>query len=136
MPFFNFDAPATNEIVSHQFWIYWAATLPVTIIVIILWTIWYIWTVKNRQPEDEKESVDHSVFGRINLAEEAMRGAESSRRLGRNRNFVDGKWVIVEPLVSHQGGYRSGPPPPSTWKTIKERVFRRRYSISAAKYFV
>jgi hypothetical protein len=144
--------------VSRQFWIYWAVTLPVTIIVVVLWGTWYIRTVKKLQPEDEKENVDHSVFGRINLDEEAAGGKSH----GTNRRFIDGKWVIMEPSGPPPSTHRMGPlppppqnspvavplpvpdfrrrgspiillpaPSPSMWKRIKEGVFRRRYSSSS-----
>jgi hypothetical protein len=126
--------------------------------------------------------VDDSLFGRINLVKETHNPSNSHPH-ARNRIFVDGKWVIVEPPApprigpppaGHRGGHpppppsywpggppRPGPPPgpgprpnippiivlrrerspsgrrrrpTSTWETIKERMFRKR-SLSSSSSF-
>ncbi|KAL7919731.1 hypothetical protein ACQKWADRAFT_300623 [Trichoderma austrokoningii] len=35
--FFNYDAPTKTWGFSHEFWIYWAVTIPVTVVTIFLW---------------------------------------------------------------------------------------------------
>ncbi len=52
MTFFNFQNEGPE--VSSQFWIYWAVTVPVTIVIV---GIWYIWE-KRRDARYDKEDED------------------------------------------------------------------------------
>ena len=52
MTFFNFQNPGPS--VSDQFWIYWAVTIPVTILIV---AIWYVWE-KRREKRYDKEDTD------------------------------------------------------------------------------
>jgi membrane protein implicated in regulation of membrane protease activity len=52
MTFFNFQDNATY--VSGQFWIYWAVTIPVTVVIV---GIWYVWE-KRREKKYDKEDTD------------------------------------------------------------------------------
>lgn len=60
MTFFNFQNN-TDPVVSNKFWIYWAVTVPVTMVIT---AIWYVWEKRrerkyNREDEDlEKGSED------------------------------------------------------------------------------
>lgn len=38
MTFFNFQQP--GQAVSNQFWIYWAVTIPTTIMIVAMWYVW------------------------------------------------------------------------------------------------
>jgi len=52
MTFFNFQNEGPE--VSGQFWIYWAVTVPVTIVIV---GIWYVWE-KRRDAKYDKEDED------------------------------------------------------------------------------
>jgi hypothetical protein len=52
MTFFNFQNEGPE--VSSQFWIYWAVTVPVTIVIV---GIWYVWE-KRRDARYDKEDED------------------------------------------------------------------------------
>jgi hypothetical protein len=51
MTFFNFQN--SGPTVSGQFWIYWAVTIPVTMIIV---GIWYIWEKKREARYDKEDS--------------------------------------------------------------------------------
>jgi hypothetical protein len=81
-PWFNFTAP-TSSILSSQFWIYWAVSIPLTIIVILLWAIWYRWSVNRHRIEDERQSDKEAIFGAFEypeLPEFAFRNPTLSER--------------------------------------------------------
>lgn len=52
MTFFNFQDG--NSVVSPQFWIYWAVTIPVTVVIT---AIWYVWE-KRREAKYDREDMD------------------------------------------------------------------------------
>lgn len=52
MTFFNFQNDGPE--VSSRFWIYWAVTVPVTIVIV---GIWYVWE-KRRDARYDKEDED------------------------------------------------------------------------------
>jgi hypothetical protein len=53
MTFFNFQNSGAPS-VSEQFWIYWAVTIPVTMIIV---GVWYVWE-KKREARYNKEDTD------------------------------------------------------------------------------
>ena len=40
MPMFNWDASGSARSIDRHFWIYWAVTLPLTVVVIVVWLAW------------------------------------------------------------------------------------------------
>jgi hypothetical protein len=44
-----FDWGATDEVVSSYFWVYWAVTIPLTILVVVGWRLWWGWEERNYQ---------------------------------------------------------------------------------------
>lgn len=40
MPLFQWDVDAPSSIVSNRFWIYWAVTVPLTILTVVSWFLW------------------------------------------------------------------------------------------------
>lgn len=52
MTFFNFQNG--EDTVSSQFWIYWAVSIPLTMIIV---GIWYVWE-KRREAKYDKEDTD------------------------------------------------------------------------------
>ena len=68
MPLFRWDAPLSKDgIVSRHFWIYWAVTVPLTIVVLV---VGYLWTraqiQRSKIKNDEKDRLEYQrdVFGR------------------------------------------------------------------------
>lgn len=53
MTFFNFQN-GEGPSVSEQFWIYWAVTIPVTVIIV---GVWYVWE-KRTEARYNKEDAD------------------------------------------------------------------------------
>ena len=54
MPLFDWNSPASSSILSSKFWIYWAVTIPTTILVLVVWRFWYVfdeWRWNNMQNE-------------------------------------------------------------------------------------
>ncbi|KAH9210510.1 hypothetical protein DL95DRAFT_343006, partial [Leptodontidium sp. 2 PMI_412] len=39
MPLFDWQAPA-DSVLSSRLWVYWAVTIPATLVVLIAWRIW------------------------------------------------------------------------------------------------
>lgn len=40
MPLFDWDTSGSHN--GNKFWIYWATTLPATILVLAVWRVWYV----------------------------------------------------------------------------------------------
>ena len=49
------------SVVSNRFWIYWAVTIPLTILVIIIWRVWWLWQERSYQ-EEVKEAVGNPDY--------------------------------------------------------------------------
>jgi hypothetical protein len=41
MPLFNWDAATTETILSQRFWMFWAVSAPLTIVICVIWGLWY-----------------------------------------------------------------------------------------------
>jgi len=41
----------SSETVSKKFWIYWAVTIPLTLLVMALWRLWWLWQERLYQKE-------------------------------------------------------------------------------------
>ncbi|KAF3939987.1 hypothetical protein ABW19_dt0201392 [Dactylella cylindrospora] len=52
MPMFDWDATASDLVISHRFWVYWAISLPLTCIVLGGTVFWTWWKQRLRQKED------------------------------------------------------------------------------------
>jgi hypothetical protein len=50
-----------SSVVSNRFWIYWAVTIPLTVLVIIIWRVWWLWQERSYQDE-VKEAVGNPDF--------------------------------------------------------------------------
>ena len=63
MPMFNWQTEITQEILSPWLWIYWAVTVPLTIVVILVWYIWIRRTDILHRDEnlDRVNSLDHKI---------------------------------------------------------------------------
>jgi hypothetical protein len=57
MPMFDWSASGTSaeadnpKTVSQKFWIYWAVTIPLTLLVMILWRLCWLWQERLYQRE-------------------------------------------------------------------------------------
>ena len=40
MNFFEFEAASKTVVVGNTFWVYWAITIPFTVLVVIVWNVW------------------------------------------------------------------------------------------------
>jgi hypothetical protein len=40
MPVFRWNAPSGNDVINHRIWVYWAVTIPLTILTILLYWLW------------------------------------------------------------------------------------------------
>jgi hypothetical protein len=47
MSMFDWNAPKGMRVLSDRFWIYWAVTVPFTLLVLTIWIIWYKWHRKH-----------------------------------------------------------------------------------------
>ncbi|KAF8847793.1 hypothetical protein BDZ45DRAFT_606884, partial [Acephala macrosclerotiorum] len=55
---FKFSDPSPGRLVSKDFWIYWAVTIPVTC---ILFLFWLSWLSKIRNQEEADNHVKHNI---------------------------------------------------------------------------
>ena len=56
MPLFNWQADTGDLVVSTRFWVYWAISIPLTVVVVLLWIIWIRMTDRRRRKEDEERA--------------------------------------------------------------------------------
>ena len=57
MPFFNMTVDVTGNTsleTRPQFWIYWAITIPLTLLILALWIVWLQSTTRKHEKEDEE----------------------------------------------------------------------------------
>lgn len=40
MPLFQWDAASDGMVVSKRFWVYWAVTIPLTVLTLVVWVLW------------------------------------------------------------------------------------------------
>ena len=40
MPLFRWDAVDDGMVVSKRFWVYWAVTIPLTVLTLMVWVLW------------------------------------------------------------------------------------------------
>lgn len=69
MPMFDWDA-AENKLVNRRFWLYWAVTIPLTILVLTVWSIWVYFSGRLDRRQKFKDKI-----------------ARTRRNLGRVRKF-------------------------------------------------
>lgn len=54
MPLFNWQASTEREIAGPYFWMYWAITIPLTLLVLGSWAIWIHFKQKKQAKEDKE----------------------------------------------------------------------------------
>jgi hypothetical protein len=54
IPMFNWDATEGEKVVENRFYIYWAVTIPLTIVVLAVWAIWVRAILRVYSREDAK----------------------------------------------------------------------------------
>jgi hypothetical protein len=59
MPFFSWTGPQGGYVISDRFWIYWAFTIPTTLVVFVAYTFWFMGAItrKRRAAVKIKEDV-------------------------------------------------------------------------------
>ncbi|MCJ1478524.1 hypothetical protein MMC13_007204 [Lambiella insularis] len=57
MPLFNWSAESSNDVLAPRFWVYWALTLPLTIVVMALWWVWMTLRERRFEIEDLRDRV-------------------------------------------------------------------------------
>ena len=53
MPLFNWSSAEAEAILNDRFWIYWAVTLPLTVVVISTWWFWKNWRQRKDSTNDQ-----------------------------------------------------------------------------------
>ncbi len=51
---FDWQSPE-SQVVSHKFWIYWAISVPLAILLITLWLLWWKWQ-KNKYDQNYRSA--------------------------------------------------------------------------------
>ncbi len=80
MPLFDWSS---TSLVTGKFWVYWAVTVPATILVLVAWRIWYVFD-EWRYRLEKKESAfrDFWAWFRTNLGpKRKMKDLESGKTL-------------------------------------------------------
>jgi flagellar biosynthesis/type III secretory pathway M-ring protein FliF/YscJ len=55
MPLFDWPASTASHVVTApNFWIYWAVTIPLTLLVLTIWTAWIKVVVPRQERQDEE----------------------------------------------------------------------------------
>lgn len=63
MPLFDWDSSPGGGIATHHLWIYWAVTVPLTVLVLSTWAIWIHFRIRRHDRED-LETRQKDVYGR------------------------------------------------------------------------
>ena len=84
---FKFSEPAPGRMVSPEFWIYWAVTIPVTCFLAV---VWIFWVKRSQRGEVLKSGEESSLYD-----EEAGLNVESNqlRDLEKNSSRVSRGYV-------------------------------------------
>jgi len=88
MPLFNWDASHNSSVVKGRFWIYWAVSIPLTLVTIISWLSWtHRQTLLHRaQDRKDRQKFAYEVSGKEDPEEER----EVRRRdRSRSRSFSE-----------------------------------------------
>ena len=54
MPLFNWSADSGQDVLTNRFWVYWALTIPLTVVVMAIWWIWIGWRERKNIVEDRR----------------------------------------------------------------------------------
>lgn len=76
MTFFNFQSDA-DPVLSGQFWIYWAFTIPITIFIVAGWFLW------DRRTEAEYERKDRDLERGSEAMEKVIMAAMRRRTMNK-----------------------------------------------------
>jgi len=86
MPLFNWDADRNSAILKGRFWIYWAVSIPLTLVTIIIWLSWtHRQTLLHRaQDRKDREKIVQEVSGK-----EGREDKMEVRRRDRSGSFSE-----------------------------------------------
>lgn len=82
MPLFDFNAPSGRDssiTTSRFFWIFWACTIPLTLVVLILYAIYLVIIDRRRRREDERDDNCNDTNGDDNNGYDEVLGLETKQ---------------------------------------------------------
>ena len=85
MPMFNWQADSGTAVVSPRFWVYWAITAPLTILVVLVWFIWIAFKDARHKREDLEMAQGFEVDGK-----EKEKGGEEGSAEGESAGRSSG----------------------------------------------
>jgi hypothetical protein len=94
MPLFDWSASSTSEIITPHFWVYWAVTIPLTLITMALVSVWIIF--QSRRNEAIGEAARNTIGSDIScskLSDPSLKGVDSSKL--RNELWRDKPWKWI-----------------------------------------
>jgi hypothetical protein len=94
--FFNWQSASPPRLLSPYFWIYWAFTIPLTLLVALSWRLWWAW---------EKRHLDQDVLLEIENIEDSA----ASVSLNKGKEKLRGKGELK-----------------SAWQALRRRPVKKR----------
>lgn len=84
MSMFDWRAPAGQEVGSHRFWVYWAFTVPITVVLLAIGLIWWFVFVRVKdQAKDEHSDDSHASIDPLHPPPETRFGGIKRRHTER-----------------------------------------------------
>ena len=65
MPLFEWSSSTSTSGAKGKFWIYWATTIPATILVLVIWRAWYVFD-EWRQNHGTRASIHKDILAWVN----------------------------------------------------------------------
>jgi hypothetical protein len=100
MSMFNWQGKNPDAVVSSKFWIYWAVTLPLTVIVALSWRLWWSW---------EKRHYDRDVLMEIEGIEEPESYNQREKESAYRGRKLPGETVLRKGWRSFSRKYSGDP---------------------------
>lgn len=63
MPLFDWSATSSSEIITDHFWIYWATTLPLTLLTMLFIGLWVVF--QSRRDEKAAEKAENTIVAGV-----------------------------------------------------------------------
>jgi Mg2+ and Co2+ transporter CorA len=77
MPLFDWNAPTADTILSARFWMFWAVSAPLTVVICVIWILWY--------QHKKKHTKEHNLAEQVKLKKQiARKYTNSIRERGRS----------------------------------------------------
>jgi cell division protein FtsB len=94
---FDWQAPAGSSVLSPRFWIYWAVTLPLTLVVFAIWFTWQ----HHHQQRDHQDNVEIVNIGSV-APDDLPRDSLPVRKLSEVRSWFEKRRHKAEPEDEEQ----------------------------------